>query len=278
MRQRGVNELSLTTHYLRMIPYGSDITMSTGTGFTYEYDSKYYLITNGHNVTRVNPETNERIVNTAAYPVKICTKVKIKQGDDYYLPKDLVDIDLYEDSDFKQPKWYVHPTHGYKVDVVAILIDEVKNVHESYKLFPMNKVKFDTDYWIEIADDVYILGYPFDINGGLELPIWKRGTVSSEPLIGIEGLPKLLVDTATRPGMSGSPVVMIRRGFHSLHDGDQLKGDEKIGTIRNFVGVYSGRIGAQDNLLAQLGVVWKSEVIDEILKAKVVGDIKFQSI
>lgn len=267
----------MTTHYLRMIPYGSDVTMSTGTGFIYEFDSKYYLITNGHNVTRVNPETNESIVNTAAFPAKICTKVKIKQGDDIYLYEELIDIDLYEDQEFKHPRWYIHPKHGYKVDVVAILIDEIKNVNESFKLFPINKIKFDSEYWTKVADDVFILGYPFDICDDLELPIWKRGAISSEPLIDMSGLPKILVDTATRPGMSGSPVVLIRRGFHSLNEGEHLRREDKIGTIRNFVGVYSGRIGAREELLAQLGIVWKSEVIEEILRAGIIGDIAFQS-
>ncbi len=97
---------------------------------------------------------------------------------------------------------------------------------------------------------------PFDITGGKELPIWKRGTISTEPVIDIENLPKFLVDTATRSGMSGSPVIMQRNGFHAF-DGQQLTGKEIIGLIRLFAGVYSGRIGTEDNLQTQLGIVWK---------------------
>lgn len=32
-----------------------------------------------------------------------------------------------------------------------------------------------------------------------------------------------------------------------------------------FIGVYSGRIGADDEFKAQLGKVWKKRVIDEII-------------
>jgi len=262
-----------------MIPYGTDTTMSTGTGFVYEFDSKYYLITNGHNITRVNPETNERItgLKTAAFPVKIGTKVKIQKDNFYHITKDLTYIDLYEDLDFKVPKWYVHPKHRYKVDVVAIPIDDTKNVPESVKLFPINKIEFDLEFEIEIADEVFILGYPFDLTGGKDLPIWKRGSISTEPMIDIDDLPKLLVDTATRSGMSGSPVIMFRRGFHSIHEGNKLEGDEIFGMIKRFVGVYSGRIGTEDNFMAQLGIVWKDHVIEEILVGQMVGDIDFQN-
>jgi len=260
-----------------MIPYGSVEPMSTGTGFIYEHDSKYYLITNGHNVTRINPETNERISNTVAFPSKIATKVKIQKGNFYHIPEGFIDIDLYEDTDFKIPKWFVHPEHKYRVDVVAIPIEEMKNIHESVKLFPINKVEFDTNFPIEVADDVYVLGYPFDLTGGKELPIWKRGSIATEPIIDIDNLPKLMIDTATRSGMSGSPVVMFRSGFHSLQQGDKLRGDEIMGTIKRFVGVYSGRIGADNNFLTQLGVVWKEHVIQEILDGQTIGDIEFQT-
>ena len=32
-----------------------------------------------------------------------------------------------------------------------------------------------------------------------------------------------------------------------------------------FVGIYSGRIGAGDELKAQLGIVWKGSVLTEII-------------
>ena len=52
----------------------------------------------------------------------------------------------------------------------------------------------------------------------------------------------------------------------------------RIGMIRSFLGVYSGRIGAEDNFKAQLGIVWKKTVIEEILAAKKRSSIDFQNI
>ncbi|MEO9256769.1 MAG: serine protease, partial [Crocinitomicaceae bacterium] len=265
-----------STHYLRMIPFGSDTVMSTGTGFVYELNSKLYLITNGHNVTRVNPGTNERIINSAAFPIKIKTKAKIVPKDNpNAFTSDFFEIDLYEDEEFLKPKWFIHPFYGYKVDVIAIPFASVTEIPEHVKLFPINKYEFDNEFEIEVADDVFILGYPFDITGGKELPIWKRGTISTEPVIDIEDLPKFLVDTATRSGMSGSPVIMQRNGFHGFN-GKAMTGKEILGMIRLFAGVYSGRIGAEDNFQTQLGIVWKPNVIDEIISGQRLGDIEFQ--
>ncbi len=280
MKASGIKKdsLSLSTHYLRMIPFGTETIMSTGTGFIHEYDSKLYLITNGHNVTRINPDTNIRIIESAAFPVKIKTKARITpKANPNTFVSEFFYIDLYEDVDYKKPKWFVHPTHGYKVDVIAIPFADTKDISEHVKLFPINKYKFDNEFEIEIADDVFILGYPFDITGGKELPIWKRGTISTEPFIDIENLPKFLVDTATRSGMSGSPVIMQRNGFHGFNS-DKMTGDEIFGLIKLFAGIYSGRIGAEDNFQTQLGIVWKPHVINEIITGQKLGDIEFQNI
>lgn len=279
MKSKGIrtDSLSLSTHYLRMIPFETNTVMSTGTGFIYEHNSILYLITNGHNVTRINPDTNLRIVDTAAFPIMIKTSAKIipKENPSVFGGANFV-IDLYDDEDFTRPKWYVHPTYGYKVDVIAIPFAKSEEIPEHVKLYPINKYKFDNDFEIEVGDDVFILGYPFDITGGKELPIWKRGTISTEPIIDIDNLPKFLVDTATRAGMSGSPVIMQRNGFHGFTG--KFTGKEIFGLIRLFAGVYSGRIGADDNFQTQLGIVWKPQVIEEIITGQKIGNIEFQNI
>jgi len=73
-------------------------------------------------------------------------------------------------------------------------------------------------------------------------------------------------DTATRSGLSGSPVIMKRHGMHCLVSG-ALTGEEIIGTISNFIGVYSGRMG-KDEFKAQLGIVWRASVINDIVSRK----------
>jgi hypothetical protein len=64
---------------------------------------------------------------------------------------------------------------------------------------------------------------------------------------------------------------MQRLGLHGVKGG-AITDDTIFGRIRKFVGVYSGRIG-DDELKAQLGVVWKARVISEIVGAKTFGKI-----
>ena len=85
----------------------------------------------------------------------------------------------------------------------------------------------------------------------------------------------MLVDTASRSGMSGSPVILTRTGIHNSHEG-KLTTESFIGTVSSFVGVYSGRVGPKHETEAQLGIVWRKEVIEEILVAKRWGTTDFQ--
>lgn len=136
---------------------------------------------------------------------------------------------------------------------------------------PINKYSFDFNP-PEVGDDVFVLGYPFNLNGSREMPIWKRGSIATEPYFDLDNLPKVLIDTATRQGMSGSPVIFQRIGLIDNYIDENTISDISIGTIRGFLGIYSGRIGSKDELQAQLGIVWKKKVIDEIVLGKVLGN------
>jgi hypothetical protein len=70
--------------------------------------------------------------------------------------------------------------------------------------------------------------------------------------------------------MSGSPVVAIRRGLINPRGATSLVDESVIGTAETFIGIYSGRI--DDDLLgAQIGIVWKASVLNEIISGKVIG-------
>jgi hypothetical protein len=83
--------------------------------------------------------------------------------------------------------------------------------------------------------------------------------------VDIDGLPKMLADTATRKGMSGSVVLADHfiLGPYKLADGTDMP-QSFISRRQSILGVYSGRLGA-DHIQAQLGIVWKKRVIDEII-------------
>lgn len=230
--------------------------LASATGFIYERNEKLYLITNWHNLTGKNPVTKEQISSHGGIPdVVVLTLLTQKH------PKiewEKFSINLYDSE--KKAEWLVHPVHKELVDVVALEIEFDENFKGVFK--SINKIQFD-NFKIEVSDDVYILGFPYELNGGGYFPIWKRASVASEPDIDYDGLPKIFVDTASRSGMSGSPVIFRRTGIHGTENG-KLTFNTVIGTIQGFVGIYSGRIGKTE-LDAQLGVVWKKEVIDEII-------------
>jgi hypothetical protein len=126
--------------------------------------------------------------------------------------------------------------------------------------YAINQLK-TLDLSLAIGQDVYILGYPFGISSG-GYPIWKRASIASEPQVLTQAQPYILVDTASRPGMSGSPVIRRSWDNHSLSNTSLLT---TVGAETRFIGVYSGRPSTTDPLDAQLGLVWPARLIDEIL-------------
>ena len=173
----------------------TDKTLAVGTGFIYEYEEAYYLITNGHNLTGVNPETNTRLTDHAAFPTRLSMTVRyevqpefdvaLREGDVMTGPGEFT-ARLYRDDDYTQPFWYIHPKHGYNVDVVALFIGSKTAHPENLIIRPLNTYSgFSNPKGFEatpeVADDVYILGYPFGITHKQSLPIWKRGSIATEP-------------------------------------------------------------------------------------------------
>jgi hypothetical protein len=147
----------------------------------------------------------------------------------------------------------IHSVYKKAVDVVALKITPPNGVI----MKPINKEIFDNEKPM-VSDDVFVLGYPYDVKGGGNFPIWKRASIATEPDLNYNFLPQMLVDTATRSGMSGSPVIFRRTGVHGLVDGKMVD-SSSIGTVEDFLGIYSGRYVGESKDDAQLGIVWKKQ-------------------
>lgn len=161
--------------------------------------------------------------------------------------------------------WWEHPTRGQAVDVAVLPL-------AGDQRFKVVAALTDTtealDMAIYVGQEVFIIGYPLDAKITGQLPIWKRGTIASEPNYPVSGEPKLLVDSLSRPGMSGSPVIartmtpyMTTRGEFKMYSAE---------AHRN-IGVYSGRLGADQKEQAQLGVVWDMRLVQQICGGKKPG-------
>jgi len=251
--------------FMRLKETGAEL--AKGTGFLYKDADKYYLITNWHNVTGINPRTGKQLGSHGGVPDLLEFKLQVQK--EPFIKWNSFFLELYSDSGISE--WFIHPIYGSKVDVVAIEVEFGSDFNAILR--PINDFSF-YDVHLNIADDVFILGYPFDYSGGGRFPIWKRGSIATEPDININDLPMIYVDTASRPGMSGSPVIFRRAGLHWDRSTGSVM-DSVVGDIRSFVGIYSGRIKGIDDLDAQLGIVWKSSVIDEIIKGGVFENRSF---
>lgn len=244
-------------HYLSQVPiklklYFDNTYLYLGTAFVYKKKSKLYLVSNWHILSGRNSESGRPLSNTAGIPNRIKCKLVLNKPalgwDDYT-------FELLDENAEKM--WLEHPIYASSVDI-AVLPIEIPN---KFKSNPINNYEF-TNLRAEVAQDVFVIGFPRGINGRKELPIWKRASIASEPG---GNFPRILIDTATREGMSGSPVIMQHKGFYiNLNDDDDWRGD-----ALQFLGVYSGRLGAlneKDEFKAQLGIVWKKDLIDEIIE------------
>lgn len=251
----------------RIYPYYNHEKMGVATAFLYDWNEETFLVTNWHNVTGRRPETNELMSSSCGIPNQLRIEVhSAYDAGNGHLEHRMIPntIPLYRDDEMFDPIWLEHPTFGSRVDVVAIRLGDLVNP------LPRNLVRLnrgDPLMRVSIGTDAFILGFPRGISGGL-FPIWKRGSFASEPYHDIDGLPKCYVDTATREGMSGSPVIAASNGV--LHLENLNISGRSNGIVHRFVGIYSGRVGmgASD---AQLAIVWKESALFEIVKNGIRG-------
>jgi Trypsin-like peptidase domain len=261
----------------RIKTYFQNTPISVGTAFSYLYEGQVYLVTNWHNVAGREPDTLEPKSLTLAIPDRL--RIEIPGVNGLNLEKNSMtwkssELLLYKDTGDSptKPTWFEHPQYRNEVDVVVIPII----VPDGFSICTANDPKLNlSSVLLRPSQDVFVLGFPRGMSGGAKFPVWKRGSIASEPDIDVDELPKILIDTATREGMSGSPVYVSHTGYYlseeKYENGDYMR---CLGEGRRFIGVYSGRVG-NDNFLAQLGVVWKSNVIEEIIQAAQVGESSF---
>jgi hypothetical protein len=201
-------------------------------GFFWEFEGDIYLITNWHNVCVWDPIQNRALSEKGFTPN--CVELTIELGEDVGDGRTRRDfrqavIDLFDADD--NPQWLEHPTFGCRVDVVALKLAKLGDAKLNNK--PLNAYPDFVDYEVAVGDDTFVLGYPLGLDGGPKLPIWKRGSIATEPHYDLEGLPKILIDTATRRGMSGAPTIAVRRGLTTPRGAKDLS-QSILGTAEAF--------------------------------------------
>jgi len=248
---------STVTTKLRLFCHQQELAI--GTGFFVSADQKIYVVIAWHNVAGRNAESHQLLSSHGGIP----DRMRVLVGCRGHLGEwDEVDVPLYQDADAFAPRWLEHAVHGSKVDVVAVPFE----VPGWADIRTISIVNTAPRMLLRVSMEVFVLGYPRGIDGGRGFPIWKRASIATEPDIDLDGTPKLLIDCATREGMSGAPVIAVAHGGFEPEPGFVATSNHAY----RFVGIYSGRLGT-DEIKAQLGIVWKSRVVNEILSGVEAG-------
>jgi hypothetical protein len=106
---------------------------------------------------------------------------------------------------------------------------------------------------------------------------WKRGIIASEPYLEIpQSKNRIVIDSTTRSGMSGSPVI-LRQKTHYISESGEIK---QYANASRLLGVYSSRpkfsptssaIDGLEDARAELGYVYKSGLIEQIIREGIPG-------
>jgi Trypsin-like peptidase domain len=225
--------------------------LSTATGFVVEHGAGRFLITNWHVVTGRNPDTGEVLSPVGAVP----SEVRVLHNRAATVGSWVDKIEpLYTARGL--PKWREHPEHGRRVDAVALRLTDLEGV----EVYPHDAWAAGPAPAAGVAKGLSIVGFPFGLTSGGALGVWVQGTVATEPDIDYEGLPSFLIDSRTRPGQSGSPVICDASG-----GGVEMDTGTTMftgGPVEYLLGVYSGRINEQSDL----GFVWKTVAIRDLVE------------
>ena len=263
--------------------------LSSATGFLWRNsDSRDYLVSNWHVFAGKNAETKENLDRLGRLPNRILVyfPVQIHENIPYLLH--FREEYLLNDKN-NQTHWLEHAS-GSVIDVGVLplasfpnfssrtfykISDKIRNpipilphlqIQRLY-LAVNQRPNIDDEYMLA-GNEVFVVGFP--IGGRSVFPLHKHATLATEPMVMIDNLPKILLDTGTRPGMSGAPIVSALGFTYVRKDrtGMILNMHEPTRGRLNFVGIYSGRVEepvSPDPLEKQVGICWRRQVIDEII-------------
>ena len=255
-------KLSISAPRIELLADGNRIVATASAAFV-RSNSDFFLATNWHCLAGINPSNGQFLSGHQNIPETVRVIGRRMANAIWNVPHTF-EISLRDDA-ANRLNWLEHPTFGRAVDVGVIPIpmeysDGLVGCNEDIITHPIVKCP---------GDEIFVLGYPYNLSGGLNYPLWKRGSIASEPSEDIDNLPKYFIDVAGRRGMSGAPV-FFRSHVHLTENSKLAVGQ----TAQLFYGLYSGRITEKgddpiDPIAAQIGIVWKPSVIYETVMSGV---------
>jgi hypothetical protein len=228
-------------------------TLGFGSGFLVRAGDGFDLITNWHVLTGRDPLTDEP-KGSAALPDRVDVSFWAIHSSGTMISS-LLSVPLYDSEG--RSLWRIHPTHGRRVDVVALSLPPMQ-LPDGIRLVPYDIAEPSDPTVLSPTSDVSIVGFPDDVRDRTTTAVWTRGTVASEPALDFDDLPCFLVDARGREGQSGSPVIGYwtpDRARTTRTTGAKFGLDEHW----ELFGIYSGRITEKSDL----GRIWKRSAIRE---------------
>lgn len=235
-----IQPISLATTIIQSLANdGSDEIISHSSGFFWRHGGRIFLISARHVFSGRNPFTNQLMSPDGYIPQRqrIFPTVETSPG---YWQRMQVDGVLYAND---APDWLEDPEFDQlRTDIAAI---EVSPPPSGATVICMNDSDgLHTPLLSMVGFEMSIVGYPQASIGGMMTPVWRRGTIASEPSLPVDGKPMFLIDASTSPGLSGSPVFRRHIGPAPLRnpDNDEITVDLDAIVRTSFVGVYAGRL------------------------------------
>ena len=235
--------------------YNGSNRLWNATGFFYSTGKKLYFITNNHVVggkffIDEYTQINKKVPTPNLIPDNITIRTYGKALNDTVTIK----LSLIINNEISYLTFNNSSILGDLMDVVAIPIPQNMIAPNNTDVIYLSSTDLQQGLVLYPSYDLFIVGFPFDFARYSVYPLWKKGTIASEPTLINSN--KFFIDATTRGGMSGSPVYF--RGTTYIANHTQYMG----GLATFLIGIYSAQ-----NVGAEIGVVWKlSKVIDELNK------------
>lgn len=268
---QGLEHISLITTPIQLLK--GNVVVSQGTGFYYLLEDStkgkiIFLVTNYHVLTGNSPNTD-----------------KLPKGDNikFYFhrdpnnPGEVNEIRIPLFTKEKKEVWIASDDYP-DADVVATPILSAFTKGASIYTIDENWTK--SNMKIRPTSTITLVGYPYGFFDKKNwLPIWKTGTIATEPSYNFEGKPLMLIDISAFPGMSGSPAFAIANGAYQTVDGPTT-----VGQVRMFLGIYASmqmiteakyleelaqkdsEKGIKISSSLELGHIWKADLIVNMIK------------
>lgn len=218
---------------------GLETVCKHGTGFFWKQNGRYYLITARHVFSNRNPFTDQLLGTYVPERIRFFPALKTPSG---FLRLQSSAVELYKDG---RGTWLEDPEFpSLRTDISALElnlsgIDSIAGADLAH----LNLSDYEANLVSGVGFDCSILGYPTRHVQDLMTPIWRRGSLASEPRLPIDRKPMFLVDASTGPGFSGGPVFRRHIGPAPVRTPDNKIDVKTASVIRmNLIGVYAGRL------------------------------------